>query len=240
MTNRKIKELISQYPTSNDQSVILRIPSVTPIFTWIMLFLLASIAGVRLIFINESASVIGASLGIQGDAVLYHLQAYRLVTAQVLLPQKVAFLSLLHTLVGLYLLYIVGISAERLWGHLRLILLYVLGGLTGVSATLVSINFQILPSDIYFVSACAGLMGVLSGEFVYLYNHRKLYRLRAVKRIYYLTAIGILYFLLSVFVKDVDVGGMLAALIGGRDIIFPNYSSPYPTSSSRSRRCFVW
>ncbi|MEP7293047.1 MAG: rhomboid family intramembrane serine protease, partial [Chloroflexota bacterium] len=75
----------------------------------------------------------------------------------------------IHLIFNMYILYAVGRQIERLFGHLRFGLIYILGGLAGSVLSVV-----LSDANTYSVGASGAVFAVLGAQFVYLYQHRKL------------------------------------------------------------------
>ena len=86
---------------------------------------------------------------------------------------NIALENSLHLIFNCYILYQVGTSVERLFGHVRFGLVYLLGGLAGSIASAV-----LGDPRTYSVGASGAVFAVLGAELVYLYQHRKLLGVR--------------------------------------------------------------
>lgn len=156
------------------QRVTLNIPSVTPQVTYILIAVNIIIFLVRAVSptLDERIFLWGAN---HAPEVFLRGQYYRLFSAMFLHAgiydssgQYVLGLSV-HLISNMYILYAVGASMERLFGHTRFLIIYLLGGLTG------SILSALLGGDsVYSVGASGAVFAILGAEFVYLYRHRKL------------------------------------------------------------------
>lgn len=196
------------------QKITLRIPSVSPALTVIMLIVLLVVFLLRLPNPPDADPVLMA-LGVQGTALFTQTQLYRLLTALVLVEQSSWWLAWLHMLVSGYTLFIVGASSERLWGHLRFGLMFLLGGATGILASLLLVSVGIVPENLYLVAAPNAILSTLGGEIVYMYRHRRLYGLRGRQRRTFLTTMAVINLLLGAFAPRVDLFGMIGGLLGG-------------------------
>jgi rhomboid protease GluP len=156
------------------QRVNLRIPSVRPTATYALIAINVLIFAVRVISpeLDEQIFLWGAN---HAPDVLLKGEYYRLFTSMFLhasifnLFGGYAFQNSLHLIFNMYILYAVGISLERLFGHARFLIIYLLGGLGG------SVLSMLLSGpNSYSVGASGAVFAILGGEFVYLYHHRKL------------------------------------------------------------------
>ena len=91
-------------------------------------------------------------------------EVYRLLTALFLHG------SLGHVFFNVYAIYIVGRNLEPIFGRVRYLLIYFLGGLTGSAASLALGRF-----DGWSVGASGAVFAIFAAEAVHLYQHRSLY-----------------------------------------------------------------
>ena len=96
--------------------------------------------------------------------VVNHGEYYRLLTAMFLHG------SLGHIFFNVYAIYIVGRNLEPIFGRVRFLLIYILGGLTGAAASLALGRF-----DGWSVGASGAVFAIFAAEAVHLYQHRTLY-----------------------------------------------------------------
>jgi rhomboid protease GluP len=144
------------------QQVMLHIPSVRPYATYTL------IAAYVVLFITVLASpnVLQTSNVELNDVTMYG-QYLRLVTGMFL------HTNLAHLLVNLFILYTFGTWQERIFGHVRFIAIYLLGGLGGmVLAVLLLALTRDSVSTVIGASSAVGAM--LAAEMSYLYQHRRL------------------------------------------------------------------
>ncbi|MEM6282879.1 MAG: rhomboid family intramembrane serine protease [Chloroflexota bacterium] len=198
----------------------LRIPTVTPAFTAVMLVLLFLLTLVR-IPTGPEADTLLQVFGVSGEGALQNRQAYRALTALFLLEQPYAtgaaslITGLIALVISLYSFYIIGTSAERLWGHVRFGLVYFLGGMAGTLTTLIFVGAGAIPVGALVVGAPAGIVATLGGEIIYMYRHRKLYGQRGQQRRGFLGMLVLLNLIAGAFAARTDLFGLLGALIGG-------------------------
>jgi rhomboid protease GluP len=115
--------------------------------------------------------------------------------------------SLLHLAFNVYSLFLLGRAMEGHYGHVRFLILYLLGGMSGYIVSL-----WMTPSPSY--GAASGLFGVLAGEAVFIFQNRFLFgnRLRSI-----LFNIGLLLVVnlgMSIFLQ-LDVWGLVGGIMGG-------------------------
>ncbi|MBC6936056.1 MAG: rhomboid family intramembrane serine protease [Chloroflexi bacterium] len=156
------------------QQVILHIPSVRPTVTYALVLLNIAIFALRALSPEVDASLFLWGANHPPD-VLVGGEYYRLLSSMFLHASIYDFLggfapaNSLHLIFNMYILYAVGTSLERLFGHARFLIVYLLGGLTG------SILSTLLGSfESYSVGASGAVFAVLGAEFVYLHHHRRL------------------------------------------------------------------
>ncbi len=174
------------------QQVTLHIPSVRPTVTYALIAINVLIFVIRAFSpqLDEQLFLWGANNPI---AVLTNGEIYRLFTSMFLHASIYNSLggyelaNSLHLIFNMYILYVIGIQVERLFGHLRFILIYLLGGLAGsvLSAVLSSGN-------VYSVGASGAIFAVLAAQFVYLYQHRKLLGARGRAQMQSLLMLGVI------------------------------------------------
>jgi rhomboid protease GluP len=143
-------------------------------------------------------------------AVLEFGEYYRLLTAMFLHG------SLVHILFNMYALWIIGQTVEGLFGHVRFVLIYFLGGLAG-SILSVMLN----PAGVTSVGASGAVFAIFGAEMIYLYEHRTL--LGAIGRaqlrqLLMIAGINFAYGILTTFSPGgvrIDNWGHVGGFIGG-------------------------
>ncbi len=201
--------------------MILHIPSVRPTVTYTLIAINVLIFVIRALSpqLDEQLLLWGANNPI---AVLQNGEIYRLFTSMFLHASifdgagGYVFANSLHLIFNMYILYVIGIPVERLFGHVRFTLIYLLGGLTGsvLSAVLSSGN-------VYSVGASGAIFAVLAAQFVYLYQHRKLLGARGhaqMQSLIILAVINLIFGLLSNApgsAMSVDNWAHIGGVIGG-------------------------
>ncbi len=158
--------------------VLLIIPSVRPLVTYTILAINIAIFIVRALSpaVDQMLFLWGANH--QPD-VLLGGELHRLFTSMFLHASVYnrlggfALENSLHLIFNAYILWAMGSSLERMVGHVRFAIIYLLGGLCGsvMSAVLGAPN-------IYSVGASGAVFAVLGAQFVFLYRHRKLFGAR--------------------------------------------------------------
>ncbi len=156
------------------QQVILHIPSVKPNVTYAIIAINVIIFLIRALSpeIDEQFFLLGANHppDVIAGGEIYRLFTSMFLHASVFSPRgNYVFQYSLHLIFNMYILYNVGTQIERLFGHVRFALVYLLGGLAGGVLSVV-----LNDASIYSVGASGAVFAVLAAQFVYLYQHRKL------------------------------------------------------------------
>lgn len=154
------------------QQVTLHIPSARPLVTYAFLGIMIAVFIIRALSPTLDEQIL--LWGIKGDDfVLGQGEIYRLVTAMFLhtgiyTPYGTwALEGSLHLIFNGYMLFTIGASIERLFGHARFAAIFLLGGLAGSV-------FSLLIEGGYGLGASGAIFALLGAELVYLYQHRKL------------------------------------------------------------------
>lgn len=152
---------------------------------------------------------LAALYGMKINTAIYAGQFYRLLTPMLLHG------SLLHLGFNMYALFVIGTRLERVMGHGRFIVLYVVAGFAG---NVMSFLFQPAPS----LGASTAIFGILAAEAVFIYQNRQYV---ANARNMLTNIIGLLAInLLLGFSGQIDNWGHLGGLLGGA--IFAWFGGP--------------
>jgi rhomboid protease GluP len=154
--------------------VTLHIPAVRPTVTYALLAINILVFVVRALspYMDEQIFLWGAN---RASDVLIGGEYYRLLSSMFLHASifspfgGLAPANFLHLFFNMYILYAVGLSLERLFGHLRFLIVYLLGGLGGSV-----LSVLLGGGNSYSVGASGAVFAIVGAEFVYLYHHRKL------------------------------------------------------------------
>ena len=165
---------------------------------------------------------------LQGALIPYNVVAqgevYRLFTAMFLHG------SLGHIFFNVYALYIVGSAAEPIFGRIRFLLIYLLGGLTGSALSLLLGGL-----DSASVGASGAVFALFTAWAVHLYQHRGVYANVGARLRHMLFVIGI-NLLLGFFPGSrIDNWGHIGGMLGGLLLawrIAPRLSRPEGLPSS--------
>ncbi|MBE2267212.1 MAG: rhomboid family intramembrane serine protease [Anaerolinea sp.] len=167
----------SKMPGSGEEpprrQVTLHIPSVRPLVTYSLLAVMIAIFVLRAVSPTLDIALLdwGAN---QRDLVLGQGEIHRLFTSIFLHASiygaygQFALQNSLHLIFNAYIIWAAGATIERLFGHVRYALVFILGGLAG------SVLSAVLGEGTYSVGASGAVFAILGAEFVYLYQHRKL------------------------------------------------------------------
>lgn len=158
--------------------------------------------------------------------VVYQGQVYRLFTAMFLHG------GLAHVLFNMYALYIVGNTVEPIFGRLRFLAIYFLGGLTG-SALSLALGDPLSPS----VGASGAVFALFAAEATHLYQHRGVYANVKGRLRHMLFLIG-MNLVIGLFPGSrIDNWGHIGGVLGGFALawrIAPRLSRPaFPPRSMR-------
>lgn len=153
----------------------LRIPMVRPTVTFILLAINIAIFAVGMLSRSVQFELfnIGASRTYE---VLVEGQYQRLFIAMFL------HANTMHLFFNMYALYIIGRGVEPIFGHVRFLIVYLLGGLAGSVLSVVLGNpdpFLGVPS----VGASGAVFALFGAEMVYLYRHRQMMGQRATQQL---------------------------------------------------------
>ncbi len=210
-------------PNAPRQRVTLHIPSVKPTATYALIGINVLIFVIRALSPAWDNSLFNAGAN-NATLVLVQGEYYRLLSSMFLHAGLFDYLghynftAALHILSNMYILYAVGSSLERLMGHARFLIVYLLGGLGGaVLSTLLG------DANSYSVGASGAVFAIVAGEFVYLYHHRKLLGAAGQARRRSLIGFAVMNFAIglvsalpgSAFIIDnwAHFGGMLGGLV---------------------------
>ena len=156
-------------------------------------------------------------------------QFYRLLTAMFLHG------SIGHIFFNMYALYVIGATVEPIFGRVRFLLIYFLGGLTGSLLSLALGDF-LSPS----VGASGAVFALFAAEAVHLYQHRGVYANVKGRLRHMLFLIGMNLFIGFVPGSRIDNWGHIGGVLGGLLLawrIAPRM--PRPGAPPRSMRDFA-
>ena len=142
--------------------ISLRLPSVTPRVTYIILGITLFVFALQFISKLLLGFDLMVALGAKDNALIRAGQIWRLFTPMLLHS------SLMHIGFNMYALYALGRGLEQRLGHGRFILLYLLAGFSGNV-----FSFLITPG--LSIGASTAVFGLIAAEGVFLYHNRRLF-----------------------------------------------------------------
>jgi rhomboid protease GluP len=182
--------------------VPLRLPSNAPVVTYILL-------GVTiLVYVLQMASgaLLGgdlpAALGMKINAAIVAGEYWRLLTPMLLHG------SITHILFNMYALYSFGRGLERIYGHTRFLLLYLLGALAGNVA-----SFLLSPNN--SLGASTAVFGLVAAEGVSIYLNRRILGGQARGILANVGFVILINLMLGFSSTGIDNWGHLGGLVGG-------------------------
>ena len=161
-------------PNAPRQRITLHIMAVKPTATYVLIGINVLIFIIRAISPAWDNSLFNAGAN-NATLVLVQGQYYRLFSSMFLHASMFDYLNhynftaALHILSNMYILYAVGFPLERLMGHARFLIVYLLGGLSGAV-----LSVLLGDANSYSVGASGAVFAIVAGEFMYLYHHRQL------------------------------------------------------------------
>jgi membrane associated rhomboid family serine protease len=155
--------------------ILLRIPTVRPTVTYVLIAVNIAIFVLRALSVTLDAQLVQWGANNQ-TAVLLDAEFHRLFTSMFLHAGiydsfgRFEFANALHLIFNMYALWIIGAPQERMFGHVRFALIYLLGGLTG------SVTSALLGGpDAWSIGASGAVFAIFGAEFIFWYRHRKLF-----------------------------------------------------------------
>ncbi len=162
-------------PAIRPNQILLRIPTVQPYVTYALIAINVAIFAVRAL--SPALDLQWVTFGANNQtAVLVDAEFHRLLTSMFLhsgiygARGALVPANALHLIFNMYALWAIGGNQERVFGHLRFGLIYLLGGLAGsVASALLS------GPNSYSIGASGAVFAVFGAEFIFWYRHRKLF-----------------------------------------------------------------
>jgi rhomboid protease GluP len=135
------------------------------------------------------------------NEMIYQGQVWRLITP------ALVHADIIHIGFNMYALWIIGRRLERIYGHHRFLILYILSAFAG---NLVSFYLTPNPS----LGASTAIFGLLAAEGVYIYNNRRYFpnAQKALVNLLIILAFNIFY---GLTIPNIDVWGHLGGFLGG-------------------------
>lgn len=217
---------LEQQPPPSDPKprprVNLRIPSVQPYATYVLIAINVLIFLARAVSpsLDEQIFLWGSN---HTPDVFRGGEYYRLFTAMFLhagiyygIGNQVALGMSFHLISNMYILYAVGTSLERLFGHARFLIVYLLGGMGGSV-----LSILLGGPEVYSVGASGAVFAIVGAEFVFLWHHRKLFGEAGAVRRRSLIIFGVMNLFAGIASSlpgssvNIDNWGHLGGLVGG-------------------------
>ena len=129
---------------------------------------------------------------------------YRLFTAMFL------HANVAHIFFNMYMLYVVGMTVERLFGPIRFLIIYLLGGLAGSILSILLGTYGV-PS----IGASGAVFAIWSAEAVHFYQHRHQYGEQIRRRLRMTLIFVVLNLFIGFSVEQIDNWGHIGGMIGG-------------------------
>lgn len=185
-----------------------RLPQRAPVVAYVLLavtigvFLLQmATADPRLVVGNVACGDMAACFGMKVNELILAGQWWRFITPVFL------HASLLHIGFNMYALYILGPELERHFGHIPFLVLYLLGGFSGV---VLSFLLTASPS----LGASTAIFGLLGAQGVFVYRNQKLFGRRAQAMLRSILNIAVINLLIGLS-PGIDNWGHVGGLLGG-------------------------
>ena len=212
--------------------VRLQMPTLQPTYTYVLLGMIIVVYLLGQIFPEPPQSVVQGyrvtttedwmvvSFAKINEFILKDGQVYRLLTS-IFLHSGIA-----HLFFNGWALYVIGQDIERLFGHVRFLLIYFLGGLTA------SVFSLILSPGAWSVGASGAIFAVFGAEMVFLYRNRALFgnfARRRLTNLLYLLGLNLLIGVVGSSLIDnwAHVGGFLGG-VGLTWLIGPIFKAARP------------
>jgi rhomboid protease GluP len=182
--------------------VALRLPANTPYVTYLILGLTIAVFLAQMASQQLLGDDLPAALGMKINTLIIRGQIWRLFTPALL------HANIMHIAFNMYALYSFGRNLERVYGHGRFFLLYLLGAFAGnVASFWMSSN----PS----LGASTAVFGLVAAEGAYLFLNRRIFGGRASSALANVGFIIIINLFYGFTTSTIDNWGHLGGLAGG-------------------------
>jgi rhomboid protease GluP len=182
--------------------VPLRLPSSTPVVTYTLLGVTILVYLLQMVSNSVLGGDLPAALGMKINAAIVAGEYWRLLTPMLLHG------SITHILFNMYALYSFGRGLERIYGHTRFLLLYLLGALAGNVA-----SFLLSPSN--SLGASTAVFGLVAAEGVSIYLNRRILGGQARGILMNVGFVIVVNLMLGFSSSGIDNWGHLGGLVGG-------------------------
>jgi rhomboid protease GluP len=200
-----------QAPPQSRRAAV-KVPQVSPTVTYTLMGIII------FVFVMQGVSVllfgvdIPAAIGLKANSLIAQGQVWRLFTPIFLHaspdPQNLTA-ALLHVGFNLYALYVLGPGLERVYGHKRFLVLFILSGFAG---NVMSFLFSTAPS----LGASTAIFGMIGAEGVFLYQNREILGDSARQGLRNVIVIALINLFIGVAPgSNIDNWGHIGGLLGG-------------------------
>lgn len=156
---------------------------------------------------NDALTQVLITYGAKDNALIIHGQYWRFVTPIFL------HANLLHVGLNMLNFLVLGVFLERLMGHLRFLLIYLVTGVVSIIA-----SFYFAPQEVS-VGASGAIFGLVGAYSVFVLVHRQAFPRRGIPALLWLVLIIGINLSIGLFVSNVDnyahVGGLLSGCLLG-------------------------
>jgi membrane associated rhomboid family serine protease len=152
---------------------------------------------------NDALSNVLITYGAKDNDLIIQGQYWRFITPIFL------HANLLHVGLNMLNFFVLGIFLERLVGHLRFLLIYLLTGIISIIA-----SFYFMPQEIS-VGASGAIFGLVGAYSVFVLTHRRAFRNNGIPALLWLVLIIGVNLSVGLFVPNVDNYAHLGGLLSG-------------------------
>ena len=152
---------------------------------------------------NDALSNVLITYGAKDNDLIIQGQYWRFITPIFL------HANLLHVGLNMLNFFVLGIFLERLLGHLRFLLIYLLTGIISIIA-----SFYFVPQEIS-VGASGAIFGLVGAYSVFVLRHRRAFRNNGIPALLWLVLIIGVNLSIGLFVPNVDNYAHLGGLLSG-------------------------
>ncbi len=152
---------------------------------------------------NDALSNVLVTYGAKDNDLMIQGQYWRFITPLFL------HANLLHVGLNMLNFFVLGIFLERLVGHLRFLLIYLLTGIISIIA-----SFYFMPQEIS-VGASGAIFGLVGAYSLFVLRHRRAFRNNGIPALVWLVLIIGVNLSIGLFVPNVDNYAHLGGLLSG-------------------------
>ncbi|HEU5227075.1 MAG TPA: rhomboid family intramembrane serine protease [Ktedonobacteraceae bacterium] len=156
---------------------------------------------------NDALTNVLLLYGAKDNALILQGQYWRFITPIFL------HVNLLHVGLNMFNFLILGIFIERIFGHTRLLLIYLLTGVVSIIA-----SFYFAPQEVS-VGASGAIFGLVGAYSIFVFTHRRAFRRGGIPAMLWIVIVVGINLSIGLFVPNVDnyahVGGLISGCILG-------------------------